>query len=154
MTDYYEQLYNTLSFQIKMFIMLFSFSLSFAHIFDILTLKMNLGLIWNTVLTKIPHKIHLAYEFVLFCLVLWVFAASTGGTGVADCPAEGTGRRSVWWEDEGLYLEHTQVWKGKEAPHPQTTLVIIMTSFSTLTQFQNNTSGDVRGPVVSTRSYC
>lgn len=77
-----------------MFIMIFSFSLRFVHIFDILTLKMSFGLISNTVPTKIPQKIHLAYECV-FCLVLWVFAAPTGGTGVADCSAEGVGRRGV-----------------------------------------------------------
>lgn len=32
---------------------------------------------------------------------------------MVDSPAEGVGRRGVGREDEGLHLEHTQVWKGK-----------------------------------------
>lgn len=116
---------------------------------------MSFGLISNTVPTKIQQKIHLAYEcvfcFVLFCgfllhlqeVLVWLTALQKElGGEVSD-----ERMRDYIWNT----LKSGRV--NKRHIRKQTTLVIIMTSFSTLTHFQNNTSGDVRGPVVSTRSY-
>lgn len=75
------------------------------------------------------HGLEVQSQLIKVCFLLLL----TGGAGVADCLAEGDGRRSVWWEDEGLHLEHTQVWKGKDTPLLQPVLGIIMNSFLVLT---------------------
>lgn len=128
-----------------MFIMIFSFSLRFAHIFDISTLKMSFWFDFKHSANKNTVC------FVLFCgfllhlqeVLVWLTALQKElGGEVSD-----ERMRDYIWNT----LKSGRV--NKHHIRKQTTLVIIMTSFSTLTHFQNNTSGDIRGPVVSTRSY-
>lgn len=62
----------------------------------------------------------------------------TGGAGVADRPAEGDGRGGVRRADEGLHLEHTQVWTGKEPQPPQPLLVIIVNFYTRVRDSQGS----------------
>ena len=62
----------------------------------------------QALLSTIVYIYHCIWQCSVYCLF-----CPSGGPGVADCTAEGAGWRGVWWENEGLHLEHTQVWQGK-----------------------------------------